>query len=73
MVGKRASLPHRTDLALQRLARALVLDGYPDAQIAIVDGSTRRLLISNETDERYFHADNGTFYEYFEIEQEVER
>ena len=73
MVSRKAYLPTRTDMALQRLARALVLDGYPNAQIAIVDGSTRRLLISNDTDERYYHAENGTFFEYFGIEQEVER
>lgn len=60
-------------MALQRLARALVLDGYPNARIVIADGSTRRLLISNETDERYYHTKNGAFYEDFDIEQEVER
>ena len=73
MVGRKAYLPHRTDMALQRLARALVLDGYPNAQIAIVDGEARRLLITNDEDERYYHAENGAFYEYFEIGQEVER
>lgn len=71
MVSKKAYLPTRTDMALKRLACALVRDGYPNAQIAIVDGEARRLLITNAEEERYFHVSDGTFYEYFEIEQEV--
>lgn len=69
-IKKRFYLPFRTEFALKRLVSALEHDGYPDANISIVNyGYGRISLFDKDHNQRYITPIKDGWIEHITIDE----